>query len=227
MSRFIYEFFRWVALITGWPMQLVAFTRKTYYEDKSVQNRFVKGGALIISNHYSVFDYMVNLFLFPFRKLHVVYWAQAGTKQYPWIRRGMKFFGGIPSDREAMAMRFIDDSVRVIEKGELVQIYPEAHITPDGKMHEFKPSYLLIALRADAPILPVITDGNYGLFRRVHVIIGKPIDLWEYCSSDEPSREELAEMNRIVYEKCKKLKAELDARIAADHKIRRNRKEEL
>lgn len=214
----MYEFFRWLALITGWPMQLVAFTRKTYYEDKSVQGRFVKGRALIISNHYSVFDYMVNLFLFPFRKLYVVYWSQNGMKQSKWIRFGMRFFGGIASDREAKSMRFIDESVKLLEKGKLVQIYPEAHITDDGEMHDFKPSYLLIALRAEAPIIPVIIDGNYGLFKRAHVMIGKPIDPWSLCTSDDPTREELTEMNRIVFEKSKDLKAELMRRVEADRR---------
>lgn len=214
--RFVYEFFRWFALITGWPIQLVAFTRKTYYEDRRVQSRFVRGGALVISNHYSVCDFMVNLFLFPFRKLHVVYWSQNEKRHSPWIRLGMKFFGGIASDRDAMAMRFIDDSVRVLRRGGLVQIYPEAHITSDGEMHAFKPSYVLIALRAGVPILPVMIDGNYGLFRRAHVIIGKPIDPWSLCASDDPTREELEEINRVIFERSRALKAELDRRVAEE-----------
>jgi 1-acyl-sn-glycerol-3-phosphate acyltransferase len=161
---------------------------------------------------------MVNLFLFPFRKLYVVYWPQNGTKQSKWIRRGMRFFGGIVSDREANSMRFIDESVKTLEKGRLVQIYPEAHITYDGEMHEFKPSYLLIALRAEVPIIPVMIDGNYGIFKRAHVMIGKPIDPWSLCTSDDPTREELMEMNRIVFEKSKDLKAELMRRVEADRR---------
>ena len=216
----MYEFFRWLALITGWPMQLILFKRKTYYEDKKVQGRFVKGGALIISNHFSVFDFMMCMFLFPFRKLHVVFWSQNGMRHSPYIRFGMRFFGGIESDRDAMAMRFIDDSVKVLEKGRIVQIFPEAHITEDGNMRPFKPSYLIIALRAGVPILPVMMDGNYGLFRRSHVIIGKPIDPWDFCTSDDPTREELEEMNRVIYERCLALKAELDCRIANERRKR-------
>ena len=212
----MYEFFRWIALITGWPLQLVLFKRKTYYEDKRVQGRFVRGGALVISNHYSVFDFMMNLFLFPFRKLHVVYWSQDGQKQSPFIKWGMRFFGGIASNRDAMSMAFVDESVRVLEKGGLVQIYPEAHITEDGEMDAFKPSYVLIALRAGVPILPVMIDGNYGLLKRAHVIIGRPIDLWDYCTSDDPTREEIEALNALVYERATALRAELLRRIEAD-----------
>ena len=125
----------------------------------------------------------------------------------------MKFFGGIVSDRDNKSLRFIDDSVKHLSRGRLVQIYPEAHITPDGEMHEFKPSYLLIALRAGVPIIPVITDGNYGFFKRVHVIIGEPIDPWDICKTENPTREDIEAMNAYVYEKCAALRAELFERI--------------
>lgn len=202
------EILRWLALLSAWPVQLLVFKRKTYYEDRRVQGRRVRGKALIVSNHFSVFDYMVNLFLFPFRKLYVVYWPQNSKR----IRWGMKFFGGIVSDRDVMSLRFMDESVKTLEKGRIVQIYPEAYISEDGRMDEFKPSYVLIALRAEAPIIPVITDGQYGLFKRVHLIIGKPIDLWDYCTSEDPTKEEIMALNDIVYKKCLELQRELEAR---------------
>ena len=148
----IYELFRWIGLISGYPLQLLFFKRKTYYEDKSEQGRHVRGGALVISNHYSPLDYIMNMFLFPFRKLHVVMsevtFRGRKKKLFKFLT---KFHGGICSDRDIMGMKFIDDSVEVIENGGLVQIFPEAHITTDGDMHEFKTSYLMIALRSDAP----------------------------------------------------------------------------
>ena len=204
----MHEFLRWLALLSAWPVQLLVFKRKTYYEDRRAQGRRVRGKALIVSNHFSVFDYMVNLFLFPFRKLYVVYWPQNSKR----IRWGMKFFGGIVSDRDVMGLRFMDESVKTLEKGRVVQIYPEAYISEDGRMDEFKPSYVLIALRAEAPIIPVITDGQYGLFKRVHLIIGKPIDLWDYCTSEDPTKEEIMALNDIVYKKCLELQRELEAR---------------
>lgn len=210
----IYELFRWIGLITGYPLQLLFFKRKTYYEDKSEQGRRVRGGALVISNHYSPLDYVMNMFLFPFRKLHVVMsevtFRGRKKKLFKFLT---KFHGGICSDRDIMGMKFIDDSVEVIENGGLVQIFPEAHITTDGDMHEFKTSYLMIALRSDAPIIPVIIDGSYGFFKRSHVIIGKKIYLSDYCTSLNPTKEEILALNDIVYKKSLALKEELDLKI--------------
>ena len=207
-----YELFRWIGLLLAYPLQLIFFKRKTYYEDKKSQSRFVKGGALVISNHYSAMDYMVNLFLFPFRKLYVVM-AEFVFHKSKIFNFLTKFHGGIRSDRDLMSMRFIDESVEVLENGGLVQIYPEAHITLDGNMHEFKTSYLMIALRANVPIVPVIIDGNYGFFKRAHVLIGKKIFLTDYCQSLNPTKEEIIALNEIVQNKCLELKSELDRRV--------------
>lgn len=215
--KFIYEPLRWLGLILAWPLQLIVFKRKTYYEDKKEQGRFIKGGALVISNHYHMFDYIVNAFLFPFRKLYVVL-SEMIYQKSRFFNFGMAIFGGIRSDRDIMSMRFIDQSVKTLEKGRLVQIYPEAHITPDGLMHDFKPSYIMIALRANVPILPVMIDGNYGAFKRAHVIIGKKIYLSDYCTSLNPTREEIQALNDIVYKKAEELKKLLEKKIEQDKK---------
>ena len=206
-----YELFRWIGLLLAYPLQLIFFKRKTYYEDKKSQSRFIKGGALVISNHYSVFDYMVNLFLFPGRKLFVVM-AEMIFKRGKFFHWAMRCFGGIRSDRDIKGMRFIDESVKVLERGKLVQIYPEAHTTDDGNMLDFKPSYIMIALRAGVPIIPVMTDGNYGFFKRVHIIIGKKIYLTDYCTSLNPTREEIVALNEMVYAKAVELREELERR---------------
>lgn len=217
----MYEIFRWLALITAWPMQLVWFKRKIFYQDKEAQSRSVKGSALIISNHYSALDYMVNLYLFPGRKLHVVL-SEMIFQLSKFFYFGMKCFGGIQAKRDVMGMGFIDEAVKVLEKGKMVQIFPEAYTNDvDKTMQPFKPSYILIALRSGAPIIPVITDGNYGLFKRVHVIIGKKIYLSDYCTSLNPSREEIQALNDMVFNKAQELKTELEARVEKEKRKRK------
>lgn len=217
----IYEIFRWFGVLTGWPVQFVWFTRKTYYEDRKRQGRIVRGGALIISNHYNVLDYICNVFLFAFRKLYVVY-AKTTSK---WAILGMNFFGGIPVDRSSYHMPFMDECIRLLKKGRVVQIYPEAHITRDGNMLPFKPSYIYIALRAGVPIIPVIIDGNYGIFKRAHVIMGVPIDLGGRCADPlHPTHEEIRVLNEEIQAKCHALKADLDERVSGKRKKTRRNK---
>ena len=207
----IYEIFRVIGLVLGYPLQLLFFKRKTYYEDKK-ETHFFKGGRLIISNHFNMFDYVLTSFIVFPRKLNVV------TSEMPFRNKffafGMKFFGAIKCDRETRSMRFVDVSADTVKKGQLVLIYPEGRNTPDGKMHPFKPSYLVIAYRSGTPIIPMITDGRYGIFKRTSVMIGKEIDVSHFFKTGArtPSREELAAANEYVYNRMLELQAELERR---------------
>ena len=207
----IYTFFRLLGIITGYPAQLLIFKRKTYYEDKNSTN-IHKGGKLIISNHFNMLDYVLTCFIVFPRKLNVVTSEAPFKKRF--FRFGMKFFGAIQCNRETKNMGFMNESADVIKKGQLVQIFPEGHNTPDGKIHEFKKSYLVIAHRAKCPIVPIVTDGNYGLFKRTSVMIGKEIDVSRFFTTDRPtpSREELNMANDYVFNKILELREELEIR---------------
>ena len=206
---FILNFFRIVGLITGYPFQLLFFKRRTFYEDKKNTHLF-RGGKLIISNHFSIVDYVMEAFIFFPRRLNAITAEFAfENKFFNW---GMKFFGCIKADRVSKSMRFMDQAAEVIKKGQLVLIFPEARNTPDGNIHEFKHSYLVIAHRAKSPIVPIVTDGEYGIFKRASVIIGKEIDVSVFFDPDRrtPTREELTRANDYVYAKILELRRELE-----------------
>ena len=196
----IYEIFRVIGVVLGYPLQLLFFKRKTYYEDKKQKHLF-RGGKLLISNHFNMFDYVMTCFVVFPRKLNVVASEDPFKKKF--FNFGMKFFGAIQCNRETKNMRFMDEAANVIKKGQLVQIYPEGRNTPDGKIHEFKRSYLVIAHRAGAPIVPIVTDGNYGPFKRTSIIIGNEIDVSQFFTTDKPTppREELDRANEYVCNK--------------------------
>lgn len=204
-----YDIFRIIGLISGYPIQLLLFKRKTYYHGAKKPN-LKKGGKLIISNHYNFLDYVLTSFIVFPRKLNVV------SCEVPFRHKiavfGMKFFGAIQANRETRSMGFMDECAEVLKKGQLVQIFPEGHNTPDGKIHEFKRSYLVIAHRAGVPIVPIVTDGNYGIFKRASVIIGEEIDISRFVTSNRhtPTREELEKANEYVFNYVLDLRQELE-----------------
>ena len=204
-----YTIFRWFGMIMGYPIQWLFFKRKVYYEGKK-SNSWKKGGKLIICNHYNLFDYgLICFMVFP-RQLIAV------TSEHPFKsklgRFGMKFFGTIQANREIKDMSFIEKSAEAISKGKLVQIFPEAKNTPDGKIHDFKPSYVMIASMAESKIQPIITDGNYGVFKRVSMIIGEEIDVFELVGAKTTTltKDEIAKANELIYQKALELRARLE-----------------
>ena len=209
----IYSFFRILGLILGYPVQLLFFKRRTFYEGKKNPRAF-KGGKLIISNHFNLFDYVLTCFIVFPRKLNAV--ASEHPFKSPIARFGMKFFGAVEADRETKNMRFMDKCSEIIKSGQLVIIYPEGRNTPDGKIHKFYHSYLVIAHRAGCPIIPMVTDGRYHPFKRTSVMIGEEIDVSKFFCADKrtPSREDLCAANEYVYSKMLELQTLLETKKA-------------
>ena len=56
----------WFVKITGVIPQIFYFRKKVYYVNKQKSSRKIKGSAIIISNHKSVFDFALYMFVFPF-----------------------------------------------------------------------------------------------------------------------------------------------------------------
>ena len=216
--KILYDIFRWIGVVTGYPFKWLYFKNKIYYETENVPKR-VKGGALVISNHFNPLDYVLNVYVFFPRKLYVV--ASEHAFKNAFLRFGMKFWGGIQANRVTKSMHFVTESIREIKKGHLVQIFPEGHNTDDGTIKPFYSSYILIALKAKAPIVPVITDGNYGLFKRVHLMVGESIDLSAHITGPKATREDITRLNDMVYEKVLRLRKELEQRVEADRKKRK------
>ena len=223
----LYDIFRWFAIIQGFWLYWLFFKRKTYYEDGNPRrkSRRFKGPKLIISNHYCVLDFMLNMFLVLPRKLWVVASEHAYRNKLQGF--GMRFFGGIPCDRRIRSMRFMERSVEVLKRGGLVQIFPEGKNTDDGLIGPFYASYIVIAHRAGVPIIPIMTDGNYGFFKRTHVLVGNEIDLKDYITAEGPiiPRDQLESANEAIRSKVLALKADLDARVAAEKSKKSKRKD--
>ena len=223
----LFDIFRWFAIIQGFWLYWLFFKRKTYYEDGDPRrkSRRFKGAKLIISNHYCVLDFMLNMFLVLPRKLWVVASEHAYRNKLQGF--GMRFFGGIPCDRRIRSMRFMERSVEVLKRGGLVQIFPEGKNTDDGLIGPFYASYIVIAHRAGVPIIPIMTDGNYGFFKRTHVLVGNEIDLKDYITAEGPiiPRDQRESANEAIRSKVLALKADLDARVAAEKSKKSKRKD--
>ena len=197
------KFFNWFTKLTAWLVQKICFRTKVYYENKKEQGRHVKGPAIIISNHTSVYDYAVFLFVFFSRTLR--YQMAEVLFKKALLRNFLKLMGGIFVDRDSNDFSFMDKSQGVLEKGGVVGIFPEGRIPKkdEEKPLDFKPGATQLALKANVPIIPVYTNGVYFSKKRARVIIGKPIYVSELYDEKEDYKTNLERItkelkNRIV-----------------------------
>jgi len=209
------EFFNGFVKATGWPAYKIAFRTKIYYEDKSVQSRRIKGAAMVVSNHTSVFDYAVLLFVFFTRTLRVQM-AEVLFQKQP-LGIFLKMVGGIYVNRDTHDFGFLAESEEHLRRGRVVGVFPESRLPLKGEETPlpFKPSAAYLALAADVPVIPVYTNGSYfNLKKRARVIVGKPMYPRD-CVSDsndekenirifgEAMRERIIELERLLNEQTK------------------------
>ena len=199
--------------ITGYFVQLPVFRTKVYYEDKSVQSRRIKGAAIIYSNHTSVWDYGVYLFVFFFRTLRAQM-AEVLFQKQP-LGLFLKMMGGIKVDRTGFNFGFISRSQEILEKGGVVLIFPESRLPLKNEERPlpFKPSAAYLGLLSGAPMIPVFTNGEYFSLKRARVIIGKPIHARDLVDPELSEKENIERISDAMREKIIGLERELYERI--------------
>lgn len=202
--------FHWIVKITGWLPQKLIFRTKVYYEDKSVQSRRIKGKAILASNHTSLLDYAVIMFLFPLRTFRCLAAEVLYTKGIL-MRLLLGALGMIRVDRDTNDFSFIDRSRRILDKNGVIEIYPEARLPLPNETRPlpFKPSAVYLALETDTPIIPVYSTGKLFSMERNRVIIGKPLYLRDFLDEQQSHAENIQELTQLLRGKIIELEQQL------------------
>lgn len=199
--------------ITGYPAARLIFRTKVYYEDKNIQGRKIKGPAVIISNHTSVWDYAVYLFVFFFRTLRTQM-AEVLFEKQP-LGLFLKMMGGIRVNRGSCDFCEMSESQHILEKGGTVLIFPESRLPLKGeeKPLPFKPGAAYLALMNSVPIIPVYTNGIYFKKEHASVIIGKPIYVTDLYDESLSEKENLKRISDTLRNKTIELEQNLNEQI--------------
>lgn len=196
--------------ITGWLVQKLCFRTKIYYEDRSIQDRHIHGSAILISNHTSVYDYVVFLFVFISRTLRYQM-AEVLFEKKP-LGTLLRCLGGIRVDRNTYDFGFISISESILQKGGIVGVFPESRIPKPGELRPlpFKPSTAYLALSSDVPVIPVYTNGSYFNKKRARVMIGVPIYARQYIDENLSEKAQLELVSEKLRERIIELGRKLD-----------------
>ncbi len=152
-----------------------------------------EGPAIFASNHLSFSD---HFFLPLFVRRPITFLAKSDY----FTGRGIKgrltaaFFRGagqVPIDRSGgrASDAALRTGLRVLNRGELLGIYPEGTRSPDGRLYRGKTGVARMALEAGVPVIPVAMIGTFEVqpqgklvprIAPVGVVIGKPLDFSRY-----------------------------------------------
>ena len=146
-----------------------------------------KGPLIIASNHVNNADPPVIGATMPRR---LVFMAKHEMFQWPILGLVARLGGAFPVRRSEADLGALRKATQVLRNGEALVMFPEGTRSRDARLHEAHPGTALLALRSEAPVLPVAITGTEKVviirlpldlirFRRprVHVVVGQPFFL--------------------------------------------------
>ena len=212
-----HDFVKVTAAIPG----LIWFRPKLVYESEKARH-FIRGGALVVSNHNGIFDPIYLMFGIWYRRHHFICrkdFFESGARFF------FKHFLCIPIDRDNFGMDSLREITRELSEGSLVTMFPEGHVNGSvgagsvggGRMDSFKSGMVLMALKGNAPIIPVYARPRKNVFSRLVFAVGEPIDIRE-TYGPRPTFSQIDEAAAMIQQKEEQLKTLVPSNGAGSHK---------
>ncbi|MBW7473469.1 1-acyl-sn-glycerol-3-phosphate acyltransferase [Paenibacillus oenotherae] len=165
------------------------------FEAHGIENIPATGPVVLASNHISVFDPpTVGIKL----DRKVQFMAKAELFKIPLFGPLIRNVGAFPVKRGGVSKDAIRSAISLLEAGGIMGIFPEGTRGAGDGMG--KKGAAMIALRSKSTVVPCAIIGQYGLFRKMRIYYGKPIDMTAFIqdsSSDVLERLTDAIMNEI------------------------------
>lgn len=152
VPEFLWRFIAWMAVRTLYRVRAT-----------NIEQVPLDGAALLVSNHVSFADAVVLTAAIPRPVRFVMDHAIFQVPVLSWLFRSAK---AIPiasrhTHPEIYAACFAEVD-KALAEGELVLIFPEGRLSPDGEIGEFKAGYLKILEARAVPLIPMAVDGLWN-----------------------------------------------------------------
>ncbi|MDW7746088.1 1-acyl-sn-glycerol-3-phosphate acyltransferase [Halomonas sp.] len=129
----------------------------------------LRGPAIVVCNHVSFMDALVVGGASP-RPLRFL--MDKPIYESPWLNWLFRLVGAIPVDadrRDPGSVRHaLVEVSRALRQGEVVMVFPEGRLTPDGEVHPFRRGLELILARDAVPVVPAGLAGLWGSWTSHH-----------------------------------------------------------
>lgn len=192
---------------------LRTFYRLRVYDAKHLP---VGQGFVLAPNHLSIIDPWP--LSYPFFPRQLRFMAKADLFRFP-LRGALRTLGAFPVRRGRGDIDALETAADLVREGEIVLIFPEGTRLGKTDWTKLRDSFhrgaALVALQADAPLVPMAIMGTDKLSRlgRIRILCAPPIDLDDVRSL--PRREAAVIATQRLRTALEELLADLQTREAA------------
>lgn len=205
-NKWLVRFTVGLAKLTGYVPGWLFFKPRVRLAEGA--KRRLPKNCILVSNHTSLLDFALYLLVFPGRTLRFPM-AEVLFRNGKFMSFLMYALGGIRVDRDGKDFGFVSECLEVLDNGGSLGIFPQGRLPLNGQIFPFTVSTAFIATHTDAPIIPVYTDGNYGITKRANVVIGAPIHIADHLQPGLSQDAQLQQLTKMLEETVFGLKESL------------------
>ena len=145
-------FFTWLI----WVLSKIMLANKKYKVEK-INMKGVKPPYMILSNHMSFIDFELTAMLTHAHKVNNVVNID-GYYRRPWL---MTWIGSICTRKFTNDMHLIKSIRKVLKRGDILCMYPEARYSPCGTTSYLPDSLGMIVKMNKVPVVAIVHRGNF------------------------------------------------------------------
>lgn len=196
-------FYRFLAAVVRKVMGII-WPTKIYFKDNFPKNT----KAIVVCNHYTALDPCVIISKLLGKNGKVL--MKDEIMKNPVIAKIATELGCIPVKRGEADIAAVKSILGALAKNQPVLIFPEGTRNRSGskEMLPLKQGVATFALKAKAPIVPLLYYKKTGPFKRNILIVGAPFYLDEYYDQKPNAVKE--EVTDVIRDEMNKLRIELD-----------------
>ena len=156
----------------------------------------LRGGAVLAANHTSMFDPFAVGVTFWYRRIFffVAEIVMRG-KLRPILLKGV---GCIKVERSIADVEAIKKAIGILSEGHPLTVFPQGGITEGEEISALKSGAVLMALRANVPIIPMYIRKRKHWYSRLTVIVGKTIYPSEMTTKKIPSTADIEKISEAL-----------------------------
>lgn len=172
-------------------------------EVNGIENIPTEGSLITCSNHINLLDPPVVAVVLP---RNVSFMAKKELFKNKLLGYILNKLGTFPVDREGNDLTAIKKSLKILNKGQVLGIFPEGTRVNEMNLENVKAGVGMLSIKSKSPVVPIFIESTYKPFSKVKVIIGEVLYFDEYYNR-KLSNDEYLDISRTIMKKIYSLKS--------------------
>ena len=154
-----------------WMLLALVFRVKA----RGVENFPKDRNCIIFSNHFSAWDPLTIAHIYTVSEIHFM--AKDSLFRTRLVRALIQRLHAFPVSRGSADMAAMRTAMQVLRDGHVLGIFPEGTRRQGGPVTDMETGVAVLALKSEAPLVPVLLGGRYRFLGKVRAVVGEPVSL--------------------------------------------------